>query len=181
MESDRHLLTRPVTEADWSRGPKDAPITVVEYLDFQCPCCQGSFPVVEAALTDLGDRVRYVVREFPIASADPYAEGAAWAAEAAGKQGHFWEMYDELFRSHGRLSPADLELYARRLGLDLAEFAADMAGEAVTAKIKQDKYGGLRTGVNGTPTFFINEWRFEGAGCPVRAEEFAAALAEAAG
>ncbi len=90
-------------------------------------------------------------------------------------------MYAELFGSHGRLDPADLELYPRRLGLDLDRFRQDMESEAVTEKIKQDKHGGLRTGMNGTPTFFINDLRFDGTGCPVEAGEFAAALREAAG
>ncbi len=181
MEGDRYRLTRPVTAADWSRGPENAPITIIEYLDFQCPCCQGSFPVVEELLAQFGDKVRYVAREFPITSSHPRAEAAARAAEAAGLQGHFWGMYHELFVARGRLDPANLELYARRLSLDLDRFRADLASDAVAAKIQQDKRGGLRTGVNGTPTFFINDLRYEGVGCPVREEELGVALQEAEG
>ncbi len=179
MEGDgHHRLRRPVSEADWRRGPDDAPVTLLEYIDFQCPCCQGSYPIIEKLLAEWGDRVRYAVREFPVSSIHPYAEGAARAAEAAARQGKFWEMYHALFKARGRLSRDDLDLYARELALDRDRFQEDLEGEAVSEKLAEDKYGGLRSGVNGTPTLFINGVRHEGAVCPVREEELREAVEE---
>jgi len=179
MEGDGHGLKRAVTETDWRRGPDEAPVTLLEYLDFQCPCCQGSHQAIEALLADLGDRVRYVVREFPVGSIHRNAEQAARAAEAAGRQGRFWGMYRLLLQSKGRLSSVDLESYARELGLDLTRFQEDMESEAVAGRIKQDKWGGLRSGVNGTPTLFVNGIRYESAVCPVQEEELREAVEQA--
>ena len=167
MEGDRNRLRRPVTEADWTRGSTEALVTLVEYVDFQCPCCRGSYPVVEGLLEESGDRVRYVVRYFPVASIHPYAEGAARAAEAAGRQDKFWPMYHRLLQGRVRLSPADLDFHARELRLEMDRFHADLESEAVIARITEDKYWGLRSGVNGTPTLFVNGERYEEAVCPV--------------
>ena len=177
----RHTLKPPVSAEDWTRGPAEARVTLVEYLDFQCPCCHGSFPAVERVLEELGDRVRYVVREFPIPSAHPHAEGAARAAEAAGRQGRFWEMYRLLLELRGRVGPPELESCARELDLDLARFHADVAGDEVQARIRESKHWGLRSGVNGTPTLFVNGVRYEEAACPVQAAELQAALLAAGG
>jgi len=168
-------LKRPVSDDDWSRGPAGA-VSLVEYLDYQCPACQAAHPVVERVLASLPDRVRFVVRHFPIASAHPQAQRAALAAEAAGRQGKFWEMHQRLFAPRGALQEDQLLSYAGELGLDLARFGADMADEGLAAKIRREKVLGVRSGVNGTPTFYIAEARYEGETGPLREEELKAAI-----
>lgn len=174
-------LKFPLSERDWVRGATECPVTLVEYVDFQCPCCQGSYPVVERVVEAWKGRVRFAVRHFPVSSTHPYAEGAALAAEAAGRQGKFWEMYHRLFTSRNRLRPFDLDFHARRLDLDLEAFRRDMESEELREKIRQEKRQGLRSGVNGTPTLFINGERYDYPTCPVREEELRAALEAAEG
>ena len=176
----RHLLRTPLSERDWTRGPANAPVTLVEYVDFQCPCCQGSYPVVERVVESREGELRFAVRHFPVSSTHPQAEGAALAAEAAGRQGKFWEMYHRLFTSRNRLRPFDLDFHARQLDLDLDAFHRDMESEELREKIRQDKRFGLRSGVNGTPTLFLNGVRFDHRACPVQEEELQAALEAAA-
>jgi protein-disulfide isomerase len=169
-------LKPPLSERDWTRGPVGAPVTLVEYVDFQCPCCQGSYAVVERVLSEMEGRVRFAVRHFPVRSIHQYAEGAAMAAEAAGRQGKFWEMYHALMSSRGRISPDDLECRARQLDLEMDQYHREVESEEVRARILEGKHWALRSGLNGTPTLFINGVRYDRDSCPVREEELREAL-----
>ena len=162
MTDEVHLLKQPVTSDDWARGPLDAPVTLVEYADFQCPDCQASHPVLERLLERFAGRLRFVFRHFPVVSRHPLAQGAALAAEAAGRQGKFWPMHQRLFAAQGALAPQDLHRYAREIGLDLDRFQRDLGDPALVAKIHQGKLLGVRSGVNGTPTVFLNGARYDG-------------------
>lgn len=159
---ESHRLREPVAASDWASGPASAPVTLVEYLDFQCPHCQQAYPEVERLRQTEGPHLRFVVRFFPLESEHPQALLAACAAEAAGRQGRFWEMYDLLFQNPGKLMPEDLRSHAQQLGLDLEAFEHDLERDEVRAKVRHQKLQGVRSGVNGTPTFFINEERYDG-------------------
>lgn len=123
-------------------------------------------------------RVRFVFRHFPLSEAHPHAEHAAEAAEAAGAQGRFWEMHDVLFENQESLEDQDLEMYAARIGVDAHRVARELAARKFEKKVRDDFRGGIRSGVNGTPTFFINGVRFDGNWTDP--EEFVQALTEAA-
>jgi protein-disulfide isomerase len=157
-------LTVPVSsDRDHIQGPMDAPVTLVEYGDFQCPYCGKAYPIVKAVQARMGDRLRFVFRHFPITTSHKYAEQAAEAAEAADAQGKFWEMHDVLFENQPRLADDDLRRYAERVGLDLERFDADIAQHAYAERVREDFMGGVRSGVNGTPTFYINGARHDDA------------------
>ncbi len=168
-------LKRPVSDEDWARGPLGA-VTLVEYMDYQCPFCQAAHPVIERVLKALEPRVRFVVRPFPVFSLHPRAEKAALAAEAAGRQGKFWEMHQRLFEARGALGDDELSRYARELGLEEDRFQRDMKDPALLEKIKREKMLGVRSGVNGTPTLYINEVRYEGEVGPDHEAELRAAI-----
>jgi Na+/H+ antiporter NhaA len=156
-------LAVPVDAArDHLRGPVQAPVTVVEYGDFECPYCGKAEPVVRELLADFGD-VRYVWRHLPLSDVHPRAELAAEAAEAAASQGAFWEMHDLLLDHQGDLRPSDLEAYAERLGLDLERYRDDLRRHAHAPRVEEDVDSADVSGVTGTPTFFVNERRHEGA------------------
>jgi Na+/H+ antiporter NhaA len=147
---------------DHFRGPVDAPVTVVEYGDFECPFCGRAEPVVRQLLQEFGD-VRYVWRHLPLSDVHPNAQLAAEAAEAAGAQGSFWELHDLLFEHQDALRPDDLIRYAEQLGLDVERFAEDLREHAWTARVAEDVDSADLSGVSGTPTFFINGRRHHGA------------------
>ena len=149
-------------DRDHIRGPEDAPVTVVEYGDFECPYCGQAEPVIRELLADFGD-LRYVWRHLPLSDVHPRAEHAAEAAEAAAAQGKFWEMYDLLLGNQDALRPDDLVGYADRIGLDLERFRDDMRRHAGAARIAEDVDSGDLSNVSGTPTFFVNERRHHGA------------------
>jgi Na+/H+ antiporter NhaA len=149
-------------ERDHVRGPLEAPVTVVEYGDFECPFCGQAEPVVRELLRDFGD-VRYVWRHLPLSDVHPRAQLAAEAAEAAADQGAFWEMHDLLLDHQDALRPSDLGRYAEQLGLDAERFANDLEHHAGAARIAEDVDGADLSGVSGTPTFFINGRRHYGA------------------
>jgi protein-disulfide isomerase len=176
---DKHFLKDPVSDRDWTRGPADAAVTLVEYVDFQCPDCQNSCPVIERLLAEFGGRVRFVLRQFPLVSRHPLAQTAALASEAAGNQGKFWEMYRRMMEARGELEPDDLLDYAQESGLDIEQWQRDMSAPALAERIAQTKRSGVRSGVNGTPTLFVNGVRYEGETEPVREEELRAAIEEA--
>lgn len=157
-----HQLRVPVSEQDWVRGPADAPVTLVEYGDYECPACQYAYGEVEKLLEAEGHNVRFVFRHFPLMAVHPQAMAAALAAEAAGHQGEFWEMHRKLFESRGQLDHAQIRTYAAELGLELDEFARDIKNKGIESRIRQQRLEGARSGVNGTPTFFINEYRYDG-------------------
>lgn len=155
-------LTRPIGPRDHVLGPPDASVTLLEYGDFECPYCGAAHAVVKELRESLGDRVRFAFRHFPLSQIHPHAERAALAAESAGRQGRFWEMHDLLFENQDALEDDDLLRYAASLGLDMAAFAAGMEDEELQERVREDFVSGVRSGVNGTPTFFINGVRHEG-------------------
>jgi protein-disulfide isomerase len=163
--SRRDALARlavPVGKSDHALGPDDAPVTLVEYGDFECPACGEAYPVVKELLDRLGPRLRFVFRNFPLRTVHPHAGEAAEAAEAAGAQGRFWEMHDTLYENQEALDDEDLVRYAAALGLDERRFVAELAGHAHAGRVNADFLGGVRGGVNGTPTFFVNGARHDG-------------------
>ena len=155
-------LTIPVSEADHHSGPDDAPVTLVEYGDFECPSCGAAYPNVESVRKKMGARLRFVFRHFPLTQMHPHAMHAAEVAEAAGTQGKFWQMHGMLFEHQDALEDADLVRYAKALHLDDKRFASELASDAYVKAIRQSIGSGIRSGVNGTPTFFINGVRYDG-------------------
>ena len=156
-------LSEPVDpERDHVRGPAEAPVTVVEYGDFECPYCGRAEPAVRELLREFGD-VRYVWRHLPLTDVHPRAQAAAEAAEAAAEQGAFWEMHDLLLDNQNELKASDLTRYAEQLGLDVERFENDLQRRAGAERIDEDVDSADMSGVSGTPTFFINDRRHYGA------------------
>jgi Na+/H+ antiporter NhaA len=156
-------LSEPVDpDRDHVRGPAEAPVTVVEYGDFECPYCGRAEPVVRELLSDFGD-VQYVWRHLPLTDVHPRARAAAEASEAAAEQGRFWEMHDKLLAHQDALRPDDLMRYADELGLDPERFVEDMRTHTGAGRIEEDVDSADLSGVSGTPTFFINGRRHYGA------------------
>ncbi len=154
-------LSAAVSSQDWSRGATStSAVTLVEYTDFECPACAAYYPVIKQLEADYAGRLSLVVRHFPLAQ-HKNARPAAYAAEAAGKQGKFWEMYDILFARQSDWSKeSDAKplflAYAQSLGLDAARFAADAADPAAVARIEADISSGRASSVQGTPSFYVN-------------------------
>lgn len=155
-------LRIPVSATDHKQGPTDAPLLLVEYGDYQCPYCGQAYPVVKQVQQALRDDLLFVFRNFPLSQIHPDAMGAARAAEAAALQRRFWEMHDTLYDNQDSLDAESLLAYAADLQLDLPRFIRDMGSKQVEQKIADDFYGGVRSGVNGSPTFFINGYRYDG-------------------
>lgn len=149
-------------ERDHIRGRIDAPVTLIEYGDFECPYCGHAAPVIDKLLGNFGDELRYVFRHLPLNDVHPNAQSASEAAEAAGAQGRFWEMHDVLMRSPDELSPVDLYRHASELGLDLDAFTEDLRRRRHAGRIAHDVQSADASGVSGTPTFFINGRRHQG-------------------
>lgn len=143
-----------------SLGPANAPVTVVEFADFQCPYCSTTVPLLDAMVKDFAPNVRVVFKHYPLPS-HSFAEGASRAAVAASKQGRFWEMHHKLFENQRALQREDIEQYARELRLDLERFKVDAESPETLQRVKSDYAEGSRIGVNGTPTIFINGRRFD--------------------
>jgi protein-disulfide isomerase len=162
MLSPTARLTPPVSQRDHILGPSRAPLTLVEYGDFECPHCGAAFPVVKEIGKRLGDRLQFVYRHFPLTQVHPHAELAAEAAEAAGAQERFWEMHDLLFENQQSLDDRNLLLLAESLDLDMERFTSELLEHAHHARVREDFMSGVRSGVNGTPTFFINGLRYDG-------------------
>jgi protein-disulfide isomerase len=155
-------LKIPVRPEDHSEGEADAPCTLVEYGDYQCPHCGRAYPIVKRVQKHFGKRLRFVFRNFPLNEIHPQAETAAEAAEFAAAQGKFWEMHDALFENQSRFSPAFFPEQAQELGLDASGLRDALAKGLYRAHVRSDFMGGARSGVNGTPTFFINGVRLDG-------------------
>jgi protein-disulfide isomerase len=170
-------LKPPVGANDHVQGPAKAPVTLLEYGDYECPYCGEAYPIVKALQERLGDQMRLVFRNFPLGEAHPHAEHAAEAAEAAAVQGKFWEMHDLLYENQDALEDEDLVRYAKALGLDLPRFVKEMAAHAYAVRVRDDFRSGVRSGVNGTPTFFVNGARHDG---PFDLRSLLAAIKEAA-
>jgi Na+/H+ antiporter NhaA len=157
-------LVVPVdAEIDHVRGPDDAPVTIVEYADFECPYCGQAEPALRELLAEFGDDIRYVYRHLPLPDVHPRAQLAAEAAEAAGKQGRFWEMHDLLFAHQDALRPPDLLAYADELGLDGSRIERELRRNDYAARIARDTESAELSDVSGTPTFFVNGHRHRGA------------------
>jgi len=155
-------LNPPVSVTDHRAGPDDAPVTLVEYGDYECPSCAQAQPIVREARRALGKNLRIVFRHFPLSQMHPHAVRAAEAAEAADDQGKFWEMHDRLFAHQDELEDADLVRDARELELDAALFERELTTDMHVDRVREDFRSGMRSGVNGTPTFFINGRRYDG-------------------
>jgi protein-disulfide isomerase len=148
-------------ERDHSQGSADAAVTLVEYGDYECPYCGEAYPIVKELQARVGEKLRFVFRNFPIRTVHPHAERAAEAAEAAGAQGQFWQMHDFLYEHQQRLDDHDLHAYAEQLGLDVGRIDTELAGHVHAARVHEDFLSGVRSGVNGTPTFYINGARHD--------------------
>ena len=170
-------LRVPVGPADHVQGSARAPVTVVEYGDFECPYCGAAYLVLKEVQRKMGDELRFVFRNFPLTQVHPHALPAAEAAESAGAQGQFWPMHDMLYEHQTALELAHLRAYARSLKLDEARFEADLKAHTFQPRIEADFREGVRSGVNGTPTLFVNGTRYDG---PVELEGLLAALRAAA-
>ena len=155
-------LTLPVTEGrDHIQGPTEAGVTLVEYGDYECPYCGAAYPIIKEVQSRMGERLRFVFRNFPITTSHPHAEQAAETAEAAATQGRFWQMHDLLYENQKRLRDPDLRDYAERLSLDVERFDKELAEHVHAARVREDFMSGVRSGVNGTPTFYINGARHD--------------------
>jgi protein-disulfide isomerase len=152
-------------------------VTLVEYGDYECPYCGAAYPIVKQIQGQMGDRLQFVFRNFPITTSHPHAEQAAEAAETAASQEKFWEMHDVLYENQRHLEDEDLRSYAAQLGLDVEMFERELAEHVHAARVRADFMSGVRSGVNGTPTFYINGVRYDDSYEP---EVLLAALEEAA-
>jgi protein-disulfide isomerase len=155
-------LRVPVTPHDHIKGPANAPVTLVEYGDYECPGCGAAHPIVNLVLEHFGPKLRFVFRHFPLTQVHPNAEPAAESAEFAGAHDRFWEMHDGIYENQDNLSPPLLLALARALGLSELELSEALVSEKYAPKIKSDFLGGVRSGVNSTPSFFTNGYQHEG-------------------
>jgi len=149
-------LAIPVAAADHRLGGEHAPVTIVEYGDFECPNCRQAAPAVKLILEHWRGRVRLVWRHFPLEGVHPHALSAALASEAAAAQDKFWQMHDVLFENQAHLKTNHLRGYARRLELDTARYEAEMEEQLYLQRVREQIDGGEKSGVRGTPTFFVN-------------------------
>ncbi len=156
-------LTTPVSGRDRAQGSPDAPVTLLEYGDYECPDCGAAHPVVEKIQAHFGDDLRFVFRNFPLTDVHRHAEAAAEAAEAAAAQGRFWEMHNSLLEHQKALDGGHLAEYAKTAGLDSARYEREMREHAHRQRVEEDIQSGEQSGVKGTPTFFINGVRHSGA------------------
>jgi protein-disulfide isomerase len=156
-------LKVPVGPADHTLGDERALVTLVEYGDYQCPHCARAHPVVNKLRKKFGKQLRFVFRNFPLTQIHPYAEPAAEAAEFSGASGKFWEMHDAIFENQNELSVPFLKQLAAKVGLSSDKLDESLRSHEYLERIKTDFMGGVRSGVNGTPTFFINDRRYENA------------------
>ena len=157
-------LKTPVTERDHAVGPVDAPVTLLEYGNFECIHCGQTYPIIKQIRNLLSSDLRFVFRHFPTVQTHPHSLSAAEAAEAAGAQGEFWEMHDELFTHQTALADPDLIRYAKRIGLDVARFSREMSEHLFLTEIEAAYQQSLfDEHVTGTPTLYLNEIRYTGA------------------
>jgi protein-disulfide isomerase len=153
-------LIPPVNTNDHIYG--SAALELVEYGDYECPYCGRAYPIIKHIQQKLGDDLKFVFRNFPLSHIHPHAFAAAVATEAAGLQNKFWEMHDIVFENQKTLEPGDIFYFAKSIGLDLEKFKNDITNNELQSKVEGDIESGFRSGVNKTPTFFINGVRYEG-------------------
>lgn len=156
------LLRLPVSERDHIQGNPEAEIELVEYGDYECPHCAAAHPEIKKLQQQMGDRMKFVFRNFPLMNMHKHALKAAIASEVAGELGHFWEMHDRLLENQRHLNDPDLVQYAKEIGLDAEKFEANFSKPQYKEKVEEDLESGLRSGVNGTPSFFVNGQKYEG-------------------
>jgi len=156
-------LTLQVGDRDHSAGPNDAPMVLVEYGDYQCPYCGAAYPIIKRIQKELSGHLRFGFRNFPITNAHQYAEWAAETAEAVAVQGRFWEIHDFLYENQASLGDEEyFRKYEAKLGLDVDKITREVGHHDFTGRVQEDFMSGVRSGVNGTPTFFINGNRYDG-------------------
>ncbi len=146
---------------DHIQGPDNAPVTLVEYGDYECTYCGQAYLIIKQVQNYFGDSLRFVFRNFPLTQVHPNAQKAAEAAEEAANQNKFWEMHDYLYEHQQALDDKHLEKYAKIVGLNLERFNEDMKNHTHISKIREDFLSGVQSGVNGTPSFYINDIRYD--------------------
>ena len=154
-------LKVPITAEDHAQGPENAEVILVEYGDYECPHCGRAYPIVQQVQKHFGKRLRFIFRNFPLGEMHPHAVAAAEVAEFAGSQGKFWEMHDLLFENQTRLGDALFSELGEKLKLSTAALREALEQDTFDARVRDDFKGGVRSGVNGTPTFFINGHRHD--------------------
>lgn len=155
-------LKPAVSSTDHIQGNENAPIELVEYGDYECSYCGQAYPIIKLIQKKMGDQLKFVFRNFPLEDAHPHAMHAALAAEAAALQNKFWEMHDAIYEHQKQLADGDLVNYAKNAGLDIKIFETDFAQPDIQKRIEEDFENGVRSGVNGTPSFFINGDKYNG-------------------
>jgi len=151
-----------VSQSDHVQGNLNAGLTIVEYGDYQCPYCGAAYPVLKKLMKEYGQQLKFVFRNFPLSEMHEYALAAAIAAEAAGLQNKFWQMHDAIYENQEQLNEQYLFTLAEKVGLDIQQFKADIRRAELTDRIEADFQGGIMSGVNGTPSFYVNAKKFEG-------------------
>jgi protein-disulfide isomerase len=155
-------LHPPISNKDHTEGNENAVIELVEYGDYQCPYCGAAYPIVKRIQEKLGDKLKFVFRNFPLSNIHPHAMEAAIATESAALQGKFWQMHDIVFENQNKLNRSSLLKYAKDVELDIDKFTIDITRPELQKKVEEDFESGIRSGVNGTPTFFINGEKYNG-------------------
>lgn len=154
-------LKFPVNSNDHIRGNKNALLELVEYGDYECRDCGRAYPVIIEILQEMGDDIKFVFRNFPLSRAHPNALNAALATEAAALQNMFWEMHDIIFENQDQLEPDDILFYAKKIKLDVPQFINDFKKKSLLTKVETDFETGMRSGVNSTPSFFVNGIKYD--------------------
>ncbi|KQT35564.1 disulfide bond formation protein DsbA [Chryseobacterium sp. Leaf405] len=155
-------LKPAVSKNDHTQGNQNADIVVVEYGDYQCPYCGAAYPVLKELMKEFGTQIKFVFRNFPLSEIHEYARSAALAAEAANLQGKFWEMHDAIYENQEDMNENFLLELAEKLDLNISQFKKDIESSALAEKVDSDFESGVLSGVNGTPSFFINGNKFNG-------------------
>lgn len=155
-------LIPAVNQGDHSLGDAGAAIEIVEYGDFECPDCGNANQIIKQIRQEFGSQIRFIFRNFPLTEIHPYAMPAALVTEAAGLQNKYWEMHDLIFQHQGELNDTLFEQLANKIGLNVVKFEHDLQTTTLQDKVSADFESGLRSGVNGTPTFFVNGQKFDG-------------------
>ena len=155
-------LKPAVSNTDHAQGNLNADLVIVEYGDYQCPYCGAAYPVLKELMNQFGSQIKFVFRNFPLSEMHEYARTAALAAEAAALQGKFWEMHDSIFENQQDLSESFLVDLAEKLNLDVPQYKKDIESVEVTEKVDADFESGIISGVNGTPSFYVNGQKFDG-------------------
>lgn len=164
------MALRPeVSQKDHIQGKTNAPIELVEYGDYECPYCGEAYEYIKKLQKKFGDKLKFVFRNFPLYNVHPYAMHAAIAAEIAGDNGKFWEMHDILYENQNYLEDRNLVGYAKQLGIEVEKFENAFSDSKYAEKVEDDLESGLRSGVNGTPSFFVNGQKYNG---DYRSEDF---------